>query len=50
MRLEGRHHPRRPTMQTLINTRIPDFKLQAYHNDNFKTVTQDDLRGKAKIE
>ena len=36
-------------MQTLINTRIPDFRLQAYHNDNFKTVTQDDLRGKWSV-
>jgi peroxiredoxin len=36
-------------MQTLINTRIPDFKAQAYHNDSFKTVTQDDLRGKWSV-
>jgi peroxiredoxin (alkyl hydroperoxide reductase subunit C) len=36
-------------MQTLINTRIPDFKVQAYQNEAFKTVTQDDLRGKWSI-
>jgi NADH-dependent peroxiredoxin subunit C len=36
-------------MQTLINTRIPDFKVQAYHEGKFKTVTQEDLRGKWSI-
>jgi peroxiredoxin (alkyl hydroperoxide reductase subunit C) len=30
----------------LINTKIPDFSVQAYHNDAFKTVTQNDLKGK----
>jgi peroxiredoxin len=34
---------------TLINTKIPDFKLQAYQNEEFKTVTQDDLKGKWSI-
>lgn len=33
-------------METIINTKIKDFKVQAYHNDTFKTVTQDDLKGK----
>jgi peroxiredoxin (alkyl hydroperoxide reductase subunit C) len=33
-------------MQTLINTKIPEFKAQAYHNDTFKTVTHNDLNGK----
>lgn len=36
-------------MQTLINTRVTDFKVQAYHNNNFKAVTQDDLRGKWSV-
>lgn len=36
-------------MPTLINTRIPDFKVQAYHNDAFKTVTQNDLKGKWSV-
>jgi len=36
-------------MNTLINTRIPDFKAQAYHNNAFKTVTQSDLKGKWSI-
>ena len=37
------------TMMTLINTKVPDFKAQAYHNDNFKEVTQADLKGKWSI-
>jgi peroxiredoxin (alkyl hydroperoxide reductase subunit C) len=36
-------------MQTLINTRIPDFKVESYQNNAFKSVTQDDLRGKWSI-
>lgn len=36
-------------MVTLINTRIPDFKVEAYHNGAFKTVTQNDLRGKWSV-
>jgi len=36
-------------MMTLINTKIPEFKVQAYHNDAFKTVTQTDLMGKWSI-
>ena len=36
-------------MHTLINTKVPDFKVQAYHNNEFKTVTQADLKGKWSI-
>ena len=36
-------------MSTLINSKIPDFKAQAYHKDNFRTVTQNDLKGKWSI-
>jgi peroxiredoxin (alkyl hydroperoxide reductase subunit C) len=36
-------------MNTLINSKVPQFKVQAYHDDKFKTVTQDDLRGKWSI-
>lgn len=36
-------------MQTLINTKIAEFNVQAYHNDDFKTVTQDDLKGKWSV-
>ena len=32
-----------------INQQIPDFKVQAYHNNEFKTVTQADLKGKWSI-
>ena len=36
-------------MQALINSKIPDFKVQAYHKNGFKTVTQADLKGKWSI-
>jgi len=36
-------------MQTIINSKIPDFKVQAYHKNEFKTVTQKDLAGKWAI-
>jgi len=36
-------------MTTLINTKIPEFKVQAYHNDTFKTVTSNDLNGKWSV-
>lgn len=32
-----------------INDRIPSFKLQAYHNDKFITVTDENLRGKWSV-
>ncbi len=34
---------------TIINTKVPEFKVQAYHNEAFKTVTHDDLRGKWSV-
>ena len=36
-------------MTTIINTLIPDFKVQAYHNGNFTTVTSEDVKGKCAI-
>jgi peroxiredoxin (alkyl hydroperoxide reductase subunit C) len=36
-------------MVTLINTKVPEFKVQAYHNDAFKTVTHADLVGKWSV-
>jgi peroxiredoxin (alkyl hydroperoxide reductase subunit C) len=36
-------------MNTLINTQIPEFKVQAYHKNEFKTVTDKDLKGKWSI-
>ena len=32
-----------------INQRIPSFKVQAYHQDAFKTVTHEDLLGKWSV-
>lgn len=36
-------------MSSIINSRLPEFKVQAYHNDKFKTVSSDDLKGKWSI-
>lgn len=36
-------------MTTLINSKIPDFKVQAYHNSAFKTVSAADLKGKWSV-
>ena len=36
-------------MATLINSRIPDFKVEAYHAGAFKSVNQNDLRGKWSV-
>lgn len=32
-----------------INERVPEFKVQAYHQGEFKTVTQADLNGKWSV-
>lgn len=34
---------------TLINTKVTDFKVQAYHNNSFKTVSSTDLNGKWSV-
>jgi len=36
-------------MNTIINTKITDFKVQAYVNGDFKTITNADLKGKWSI-
>lgn len=36
-------------MSSIINSKIPDFKVQAYHQDKFKTVSQSDLTGKWSV-
>lgn len=36
-------------VNTLINTTVPDFKVQSYHQNAFKTVSQKDLAGKWSI-
>lgn len=33
-------------MNTIINSMLPEFKLQAYHQENFKTFSNKDLEGK----
>lgn len=36
-------------MNTIINTRVPEFKVQAYHNGKFTTVSSEDIKGKWAI-
>lgn len=36
-------------MSTLINSKIVSFKVQAYHQNTFKTVTHEDLKGKWSV-
>ena len=36
-------------MQTIINTTLPEFTVQAYHGDAFKTVSKKDLDGKWSV-
>jgi peroxiredoxin (alkyl hydroperoxide reductase subunit C) len=36
-------------METIINSQLPEFKLEAYQNGAFKTVTDKDLLGKWAI-
>jgi len=36
-------------LETLINSKVKEFKVQAYHNDEFREVTQEDLKGKWSI-
>lgn len=33
-------------MESIINSMMPEFKVQAYHNGEFKTVTNNDVLGK----
>ena len=36
-------------MEPIINQQVPEFKVQAYHNDKFITVTNKDIEGKWAI-
>jgi peroxiredoxin (alkyl hydroperoxide reductase subunit C) len=36
-------------MQTLINTQLPEFKVQAFHRGEFKTITEKNLAGKWSV-
>ena len=42
-------HTKINNMESIINTRIPEFKVQAYHNGEFKTITDKDVLGKWAI-
>ncbi|MDR3046895.1 MAG: peroxiredoxin [Bacteroidales bacterium] len=36
-------------MEPIINSKLADFKLEAYHNGNFKTITKKDTEGKWSV-
>jgi len=36
-------------LETLINSTVKDFKVQAYYNEDFKEVTQDNLKGRWSV-
>lgn len=36
-------------MKTIINTQVPEFKVQAFQNGEFRTVTNEDIKGKWAI-
>ena len=36
-------------MTTIINSHVPEFKVQAFHNGIFKTISHEDLKGKWAI-
>jgi peroxiredoxin (alkyl hydroperoxide reductase subunit C) len=36
-------------MKTLINSNLPEFTVQAFHNNEFKTVSNEDLKGKWSV-
>ena len=33
-------------MEPIINSQLPEFKVQAFHNGEFKTVSSEDVKGK----
>ena len=36
-------------MEPIINSQVPEFKVQAFQNGNFKTVSNEDIKGKWTI-
>ena len=36
-------------MESILNSQLPEFSVQAFHNGAFKTVTNNDLKGKWAI-
>ena len=37
-------------MEPIINSQLPEFKVQAFQNGSFKTVTNEDVKGKLYIK
>ncbi len=33
-------------MEPIINSQLPEFKVQAFQNGSFKTVSHEDVKGK----
>lgn len=33
-------------MEPIINAQVPEFKVNAFHNGEFKTVSNEDIKGK----
>ena len=40
---------KKPVVTPVINAKVPEFKVQAYHNGDFKEVTNKDIEGKWAI-
>ena len=36
-------------MEPIINSQLPEFKVQAFQNGSFKTVSHEDVKGKWAI-
>ena len=36
-------------MESIINSQLPEFKVQAYQNGSFKTISSEDVKGKWAI-
>lgn len=36
-------------MESILNSQLPEFSVQAFHNGSFKTVTSADLKGKWSV-
>ena len=36
-------------MEPILNSQLPEFSVQAFHNGSFKTVTNNDVKGKWAI-
>ena len=36
-------------MESILNSQLPEFSVQAFHNGSFKTVTNNDVKGKWAI-